>query len=444
MKVTHIAHACMLIESNGVRLLTDPWLEGPTFFGSWWQFPPPKLTVADIAPVDCIYISHSHRDHQHEPTLRLFDKNTPILIPYLSDQEQHRELQAMGFKNIIELDHKEKFQFKNAIDITLFRNDWDSAILVHDGESTLLNANDCYISHLASYIRSLYPKLDIAFFPFLDARDFPASYDLSEASFHGSQEEQDDGTIEHFIRDAIRFQPKAVVPFASHKVFARPNQHFMNKRRTPLDLRKRFEAAMQQHGLDIEFFDMNSTDTWESGKGFTRHNFFDWENVEAELQKFYASQAPLVQDLISQQRPVPNFSEKFAAFATALTSTSPIIRKFFLDYKLAFCFEDQAEKYWLIDFPAGRFSGPLLDEPKDYDVKLTTSSYLFNESMIERREYWEDTLLSNLVFAKVKPNIPYTKIKFLKVFFNVRCDEAKFLRITARKAFEKIRVQLTA
>lgn len=272
MKVTHIAHACMLIETLGIRLLTDPWLEGPTFFGSWWQFPPPKLTVSDIGPVDCIYISHSHRDHQHEPTLRLFDKNTPILIPYLSDQEQHRELQAMGFKNIIELNHKEKFHFKNAIDITLFRNDWDSAILVHDGQSTLLNANDCYISHLAPYIRSLYPKIDIAFFPFLDARDFPASYDL----------------------------------------------------------------------------------------------------------------------------------------------------------------------------PAGHFSGPLLDEPQDYAVKLTTSSYLFNESMIEQHEYWEDTLLSNLVFVKVKPNIPYTKIKFLKVFFNVRCDEAKFLRVTARKAFEKIRVKITA
>ena len=37
-----LAHACLEIKYNGFTLLTDPWLAGPAFHGSWIQYPAPS------------------------------------------------------------------------------------------------------------------------------------------------------------------------------------------------------------------------------------------------------------------------------------------------------------------------------------------------------------------------------------------------------------------
>src|SRR4029077_1204801 len=33
------AHACLEISYEGFTLVTDPWLDGPAFLGSWAQYP---------------------------------------------------------------------------------------------------------------------------------------------------------------------------------------------------------------------------------------------------------------------------------------------------------------------------------------------------------------------------------------------------------------------
>ena len=39
MKITHLNSACQLIESNGVKILIDPWLVDGEYYGSWYTFP---------------------------------------------------------------------------------------------------------------------------------------------------------------------------------------------------------------------------------------------------------------------------------------------------------------------------------------------------------------------------------------------------------------------
>lgn len=444
MKITHLAHACMLVETNGIRLVSDPWLNGPTFSGSWWQFPPPKLRAADLGKLDFIYLSHSHRDHQHEPSLQAIDKSATVIIPKLADKEQYHEVRALGFDRIIEVGHKEKIQLGNGTELVLFQTDWDSAVLIHDGRSTVFNANDCPFLHYVGAVKSFYPKIDVAFLPFLDARDFPAVYDLSGASFSGSQAEQDEQSMQLFIQGAARLQPEAVVPFASHKIFVRPDQRYMNGRKTPLDLRHAFDAAPELKEKRIAFFDMNSTDTWETGTGFTRRNPFDWSTYPAELEKFYIAEQPVLDEVLASQPPYPNFTEAFRVFAQEILSQNSVLRTFFINYKLAFEFTDQPEKFWLLDFRSGTLTGAQAAEPHGYDVKYTTTSFLFGKSMLDKAEYWEDTMLSNLVFVKVGAGIPYYKIKFLKVFFNAKCSEAKFYKVVTRKVYDQLIAKLTA
>ena len=62
MKVKYIYSACLEIDCDGFKILTDPWFTDGAYDGSWYQFP--KINPFDfIEKPDLIYISHIHPDH---------------------------------------------------------------------------------------------------------------------------------------------------------------------------------------------------------------------------------------------------------------------------------------------------------------------------------------------------------------------------------------------
>ena len=83
MKITYITHACLLIEIQGIKILTDPWLKGPCWGGSLWHYPTHNYTIKKIPKPDYIFFSHGHDDHFHEETIKTFPKSwlsTNILV----------------------------------------------------------------------------------------------------------------------------------------------------------------------------------------------------------------------------------------------------------------------------------------------------------------------------------------------------------------------------
>src|SRR6266446_319141 len=72
--VTWIGHSTLLVQLDGVNLLTDPtWSErlGP-LSGTIGvrRFTPPGIAFEDLPPIDAVLISHDHYDHLDEPTVR--------------------------------------------------------------------------------------------------------------------------------------------------------------------------------------------------------------------------------------------------------------------------------------------------------------------------------------------------------------------------------------
>jgi L-ascorbate metabolism protein UlaG (beta-lactamase superfamily) len=66
LRITWMGHSSLLIEIDGLRILTDPvWSARASFstsFGPHRFFPAP-LAVKDLPPLDAIIISHDHYDH---------------------------------------------------------------------------------------------------------------------------------------------------------------------------------------------------------------------------------------------------------------------------------------------------------------------------------------------------------------------------------------------
>jgi L-ascorbate metabolism protein UlaG (beta-lactamase superfamily) len=95
-RIVYVGHATVLIELDGVRLLTDPVL------GDWVgplrrHGPPPPGGVAER--LDAILISHLHRDHTDLASLRRFGGKVPLIVP----AGTRAFFEAKGLGEVVEL-----------------------------------------------------------------------------------------------------------------------------------------------------------------------------------------------------------------------------------------------------------------------------------------------------------------------------------------------------
>lgn len=92
--ITWLGHATVLIEIDGLRLLTDPVLRNRV--GPLIRIGPRPLLEG---PVDCVLLSHLHADHTDLPSLRALDRTGPVLAPHPA----HAWLAARGVQDVREL-----------------------------------------------------------------------------------------------------------------------------------------------------------------------------------------------------------------------------------------------------------------------------------------------------------------------------------------------------
>jgi L-ascorbate metabolism protein UlaG (beta-lactamase superfamily) len=111
MRLLFLGHACYLIEVDGVRILTDPWLTDPIFEGHVERNPPLDFSIGDLPGIDVIAITHAHLDHFNAPTLAaLADKSIPVVHPPIRFTELDRNLSLLGYSRLIERAPFEAFE----------------------------------------------------------------------------------------------------------------------------------------------------------------------------------------------------------------------------------------------------------------------------------------------------------------------------------------------
>jgi L-ascorbate metabolism protein UlaG (beta-lactamase superfamily) len=73
LRITWLGHSTMLIESDGVRVLTDPVFgerASPVSFAGAKRFHPVPATIAQLPSLDAVLLSHDHYDHLCEQSMR--------------------------------------------------------------------------------------------------------------------------------------------------------------------------------------------------------------------------------------------------------------------------------------------------------------------------------------------------------------------------------------
>ena len=95
--LTWIGHSTVLLDLDGVRLLTDPVLRNRV---SYLRRRVPAVDPAGHAGVDGVLVSHLHLDHLDLPSLRLMGLETQLVVP----RGGGRFLERRGFRRVIEVE----------------------------------------------------------------------------------------------------------------------------------------------------------------------------------------------------------------------------------------------------------------------------------------------------------------------------------------------------
>src|SRR6185295_12999072 len=82
IRVTFVNHSTVLIQMDGINILTDPvWSErvSPVSFAGPRRHRAPGIRFEDLPPIDLVLVSHNHYDHLDVATLRALHK--PVVTP---------------------------------------------------------------------------------------------------------------------------------------------------------------------------------------------------------------------------------------------------------------------------------------------------------------------------------------------------------------------------
>jgi hypothetical protein len=94
-----LGNAMVQLFNDGVPVLvTDPWLEGPAYFGSWeLERPLTARQIGNAAASPFIWFSHGHPDHFHPASFAYLPRTAKVMVPDHYDDEMNRSLIEHGF-----------------------------------------------------------------------------------------------------------------------------------------------------------------------------------------------------------------------------------------------------------------------------------------------------------------------------------------------------------
>jgi UDP-MurNAc hydroxylase len=237
VRATSVGHAGIFIETEFGSILCDPWFT-PAFFGSWFVFPRNDQLPADllerIERTDYLYVSHIHADHLDEEWLaNHVRRDTTVLVPGFPTRELERILRGFGFTNIVRTVDGEEITLNGdlrvAIHVETSITDGpggDSALVVSDGRSRLVNQNDCRTNDLNAL--TAHGPVDLHWLQYSGAIWYPMVYEETPERMRELIDAKVDSQLTRAMRYVEAIGARAVVPSAGPPAFLDPELYGFN------------------------------------------------------------------------------------------------------------------------------------------------------------------------------------------------------------------------
>jgi hypothetical protein len=288
LKLSVLSHACLLFEYKSKRILFDPWLEGPTYYGSW--FLEPDLGIhAEMLSVDAIVITHPHPDHFHLKTLDLMDKSTPIYFPGFPSKIIDNGLMTIGWENINAVPWRCEFEVSENVILQFLqpRSLWeDSATLLRAIKNktvfTWLNLVDA-----GSVVDDfLIPELDLLSSAFdQGASGYPLTWtQISEKNQISILEEQRAQNLLNLPTKTRQLRARNFLPFAGHWKLGL-NEHKKFAELIPHTSFDQLNESFNRIAPDSKFLKLMPGMSYEFQSGLIS-NFIDQKNPHRKSESY--------------------------------------------------------------------------------------------------------------------------------------------------------------
>lgn len=293
MKVRYIYSASVVIATDDVTVLCDPWFTAGIYEGSWFQYPVLPDPIGTIGPVDIIYISHIHPDHYDFRFLRRYCAAYPgvrLLIgaqhpPYLANKMRSdgfvpevAETLRIGSTEILIAPNKVGNGEGSEI---------DSALVIRSDEQSIVNINDNpFMPAQIARILDFCPggKVDFAMLPYSGAGPYPQTYEFSnETALLTAGERKREQFIAVFERYCRALNPVRAMPFAGQYYLGGRLGRFNRYRGVPdaVEVARRFDNALVLADGGHAVYDL------DTGRASAlRTEPYDPAAIEAHLRQF--------------------------------------------------------------------------------------------------------------------------------------------------------------
>lgn len=356
MKFKIISHACLLVESQGKRLLVDPWLTGSVYWGSWWLNPPAVVDQEVLNP-DFVYITHWHIDHFHIDSLKLINKKAKIYVSKFPISPLPQQLRELGFSEIIEMDQATTHELVPGFKITPYQVQiQDDSVLAIDCDGTiLLDVNDAKpLPSTWRMIKKRFPKIDFLFRSHSSAWSYPTCFEFErpEDAIPVSRE-----TYKSGFWDTMAFaKPRYAVPFASGICHLHRESLSNNTFLVPSFEMVDYMKSRPIEGVETVYMPPGSSWSARSGFGIAPTPRKDLSESVKQLAQEHQAE---LQELYRQEDQAQLSFQEFKKYFTGLMSTTFFIRKLFVRSTWDLIVDFPATNriaWWRLDFAKGQVS----------------------------------------------------------------------------------------
>lgn len=231
-----VGNATAVVYDQGPLLVTDPWLGGDAYFGSWglsYQIPEAQRTA--IKSCEFVWLSHGHPDHLHTPSLELLRDKT-LLLPDHVGGKIREDLIRAGYQVRV-LPDRTWMRISDRVRVFCIADaNQDGVLLIDVGGVLLVNLNDAVDHGWWRTIRQ-------------EVRNFRVSFMLALAGYGDADMINiygEDGVLipppaasrtpfgGRVARRAESLGAKFVVPFSSSHRYQRSDSVWANTFSTPI------------------------------------------------------------------------------------------------------------------------------------------------------------------------------------------------------------------